>query len=72
MTNLLQEAIDRLRQIPDDRQDSLAKLLLHEIDEDERWEKSTADHRDKLRGLVADILAADARGECEPQDPKQL
>jgi hypothetical protein len=72
MTKLLQEAIDRLRNIPDDRQDSLARLLLHEIDEDERWQNSTADHADKLRGLVEDILAADARGECEPLDPERL
>jgi hypothetical protein len=59
MTKALPEAIERLQQMPEDRQDSLAQLLLHEIDEDERWRESTATHTDKLQGLVNDILEAE-------------
>ena len=72
MTKTLEEAIERLKQMPENQQDSLAQLLLHEIDEDERWQKSTAHHSEKLRTLVADILEAERRGECEPLDPDLL
>jgi hypothetical protein len=72
MTKMLEQAIERLKQMPEDRQDSLAQLLLHEIEEDELWQKSTDEHADKLKGFVAEILEADRRGECEPLDPERL
>ena len=72
MTKTLQEAIERLQQMPEDRQDLLAKLMLHEIDEDEKWAKSTEANADKLRGLISEVLQADSRGECEPLDPDRL
>jgi hypothetical protein len=72
MTKTLEKAIERLREMPEDRQDSLARLLLHEIEEDERWMRSTASNVDRLKGFVAEVLDADRRGECEPLDPDQL
>ena len=72
MTKTLEQAIERLRQMPQDRQDAIARLLLHEIEEDERWARSTASHADKLQGLVNDVLEADRRGECGPLDLNQL
>lgn len=47
MTKALEEAIERLKQMPEDRQDSLAQVLLHEIDEDEKWRELTATHTNK-------------------------
>ena len=58
--------------MPADRQESIAKLLLHEIEEDERWIRSTAAYSEKLRGLVNEVLESDRRGECEPLDPESL
>ena len=72
MRKTLEQAIERLRQMPEDRQDAIARLLLHEIDEDERWTRSTEAHSDKLKHLVDDVLEADRRGECEPLDLDQL
>jgi hypothetical protein len=72
MTKALQQAIERLQQASDDQQDALAALLLHELDEDARWAKSTVANVDKLRRLVEDVLTADQRGECEPLEPDQL
>lgn len=72
MTDSLQKAISQLEQMPADRQDLLARLVLHEIEEDRKWTESTAAHEDKLQGVVEDILAADERGECEPLDPDTL
>lgn len=72
MTKTLQEAIERLQQIPEDRQDLLAKLVLHEIEEDEKWMRSTEANAGKLQGLISEVLQADRRGECEPLDPDRL
>ena len=72
MTKSLEKAIERLQQMPADRQDALAALLVHEMDEDNRWSQSTAANEEKLRGLIGDIRAADRRGECEPLDPETL
>jgi hypothetical protein len=72
MTKSLENAIERLQQLPDDRQELLARLVLHELEEDERWLKSTAANVDKLQKLASDVIEADLRGECEPLDPDTL
>lgn len=59
MTKTLQEAIERLQQIPEDRQDLLAKLVLHEIEEDEKWMRSTEANAGKLPGLIKQVVNAD-------------
>jgi hypothetical protein len=53
-------------------QDAFAALLLHELEEDERWATSTAAHSEKLDGFVPDVLEANPRGECQPLDPDQV
>jgi hypothetical protein len=72
MSDTVEHAIDRLRQMPADRQDLLARLVLHEIEEDERWMRSTESNTGKLAGLIETVVEADDRGECEPLDPDQL
>ncbi len=72
MTDTLQKAIEQLQQIPEERQDSLARLLLHEIEQDRQWSQSTEAQAGKLRRLVDDVLAADGRGECEPLIPDEI
>ncbi len=72
MTDTLQKAIEQLQQMPEERQDSLARLVLHEIEQDQLWAQSTEKHADKLGNLVDDILAANDRGECEPLIPDEL
>jgi predicted transcriptional regulator len=53
MTEKLQEAIERLQQMPEDRQESLAKLLLHKIEEAERQIEAgeTVSHDEAKRRL---------------------
>jgi len=72
MSQTVDQAIARLRQMPEDQQERLAGLLLHEMEEDQRWLDSTAAHTDKLTSFVADILDANRRGQCEPLDPDTL
>lgn len=72
MTRLMEKAIERLKALPEGQQDGLAEFLLHELAEDERWATSTQSHAAKLKKLVGDVLADDARGGCEPLDPERL
>ncbi len=68
MTKLLEQALEKLRELPDDRQESFARFLLHELETDVAFEASSATHQESLTRLVKDVLAADARGEAEVLD----
>lgn len=64
MTRLMEQAIERLRSLPEGQQDRLAEFLLYELAEDERWVASTHDHAGKLKGFADQILRDDANGHC--------
>jgi len=49
MTPALEEAIERLRHMPPDRQDAFARLLLREMLADEQWRQSAAQHAEWQR-----------------------
>jgi hypothetical protein len=40
----LEDLIERLRQMPPERQEAFVRLLLREIRADEQWRQSTAQH----------------------------
>ena len=72
MTRLMEQAIEKLRTVPDAQQDGLARFLLNELEEDNRWSQSTAQHEARLKTLIDTVLSDDDRGECEPLDPDRL
>ncbi len=72
MTTRLAQVIERLQELPAEQQDVVAGFILHELNEDDRWLKTTAEHEGKLGGLVADVLRADTNGECDDLDPEKL
>jgi hypothetical protein len=72
MTRLMEQAIERLRAVPETKQDQLARFLLSELEEDERWSRSTAEYEGKLKGFIDTLLADDSRGQSEPLDPERL
>jgi hypothetical protein len=72
MSPILDTAISRLRQMPEDRQEIIARLMLHEIEEDERWTRTTTENERKLKSLIDEVISADDRGECKTLDPDQL
>ncbi len=56
----MEQAIELLRAMPESKQDQLARFLLAELEEDEKWSGSTAEHEGKLKGFVEKMLADDA------------
>jgi hypothetical protein len=72
MTKLMEQAIERLRSLPVERQDQVAGFLLYELESDRKWEETTEKYADKLDKLVADVIDSDRRGECDPLDPDRM
>jgi len=72
MTHLMEQAIERLRAVPESQQESLARFLLNELENDDRWSASTAQHADALTRLAEGVLADDARGDSEALNPEKL
>jgi len=72
MTQLLEQVIEKLRALPVDKQDQVAGFVLYELESDQKWHETTQRHAGKLDELVADVLEADRRGECDDLDPDRL
>ncbi|HZK82072.1 MAG TPA: hypothetical protein VFC46_13415 [Humisphaera sp.] len=68
----MEQVIAQLLAVPEGEQDRLAQFLLDELEEDQKWTRSTAEREGKLRGLINDVLADDDAGLCEPLDPSRL
>ncbi|MBX3402589.1 MAG: hypothetical protein KF699_04160 [Phycisphaeraceae bacterium] len=67
MTRLMEQAIERLRAVPESQQDKLAEFLLHELAEDQRWTDTSSANGSSLKSIVDQVLADDAAGRCEPR-----
>lgn len=52
MTNLLEQAIKLVEQLPPDEQNSIASLILAELADDDRWTAAFAGTQDELSQLV--------------------
>ena len=58
MTDLLEQAVERVRALPPDMQDELARVLLHLADEQEPMPLTAGE-----RAAIAESKASAARGE---------
>ncbi len=72
MTALLKDVLARLDQLPPERQNELAALLLAEMEADERCDVQFATSEDKLESMADEALDEHARGETRPMDSSVL
>jgi len=69
MTKLLERAIEQARSLDADEQDSLAALMLQEIESEAAWdERLTASH-ERLSMLAAEARREIADGHVSEEDP---
>jgi hypothetical protein len=68
MTTLLKKAFDAASSLPPERQDALAKLVLAEIEDEERWDKAFAKSQDKLADMAAEAIAEHKAGKTRPME----
>ena len=69
MTELLQSVFERLSRLPAERQDALAREILSDLDDEERWQESFARSPALLDRLADEALMEMAAGTVRPGDP---
>jgi hypothetical protein len=69
MTKLLDRAVARLRELPEDQQETIAALLIEEIDVDAAWQRRFAGSQDLLSSLAATAISDAAAGQVSEDDP---
>ena len=69
MTELLEQAIARLKTLPTDKQDAIATLILEEIEDERRWDESFARSPDLLAKLAAEAIVEYRAGKTQELDP---
>ncbi len=72
MTELLEQAIARVMQLPETEQDAIAALILEELEDEARWDKAFSQSHDLLAKLAAEALAEDWAGKTQELDPETL
>lgn len=71
MTQLLERAFKEASKLTESEQDSVASLLLAELESDQRWDQSFAASQDQLARLADDALRELADGKTQPLDLKR-
>ena len=72
MTQLLEEAIAKMRKLPTEEQDTFARWMIEELEDDQRWQKAFDESADVLERLADEALAEHRAGKTEELDPDQL
>lgn len=64
MSALLERAVAEARKLPDAEQDSLAALILEQIEDDQSWEAAFTNSPNKLAALAARAAEQVQAGKC--------
>lgn len=72
MTKLMEQAIEALRSLPDDKQDAIAGSVLSQLEENRRWDETSTRYSDSLRALADEARQEHLAGQTLPLDPERL
>jgi len=72
MTNLLEEAIARLKTLPPNEQDAIAAIILEELEDEKRWDTAFAKSQNVLAKLASEAMAEYRVGKTQELDPETL
>lgn len=67
MTQLLEKALDEVYKLPPEQQDFIATIILEELKDERRWDKTFAESQDLLAKL-----AEEARADIKAGRVKQI
>jgi hypothetical protein len=65
MTQLLQQAWDKLTVLPEDRQESIAYLILEEIQDEILWNQQFDNSQDKLKKIAEKVRGDISSGKIQ-------
>ena len=66
MTQLLEEALAKVQQLPAAEQDAIAQIILDELADEQRWDAAFARSQDTLSRLAAQARADIREGKIKP------
>jgi len=72
MTELLEQAITRLKTVSSSEQDAIAMMILEELEDERRWDESFARSPDLLAKLATEAMAEYHAGKTQELDPETL
>ena len=72
MSELLEQAIAKMKNLPDNEQDTIATIILEELEDEMKWEKAFADSQDMLAKLAAEAMTEYQAGKTQELDPETL
>ncbi|BAY76617.1 hypothetical protein NIES25_30700 [Nostoc linckia NIES-25] len=72
MTDLLEQAIAKLKNLPATEQDAIAAMILAELEDERRWDEAFARYPDMLAKLAAEAMAEYRAGKTQDLDPHTL
>ncbi|MGL5078269.1 MAG: hypothetical protein ACRDBG_20920 [Waterburya sp.] len=72
MTELLEQAIAKIKDLPDNEQDTIAAIILEELEDEKKWEQAFANSQDLLASLAAEAMQEYQGGETQELDPEKL
>ena len=72
MTELLEQAIAKMKNLPDHEQDNIATIILEELEDEMKWTKAFTDSQDVLAKLAAEAMTEYRSGKTQELDPEIL
>lgn len=72
MTELLEQAVEKAKNLPDTEQDAIASIILEELEDEAKWERRFSVSKDSLAKLASEAMEEDRRGETKELDPDSL
>jgi hypothetical protein len=72
MTRLMEQVIEKLRSLPEEKQDSVAGFVLSELEADRKWDATSTRYADKLRKLADEAIDDLQAGRTSELNPDTL
>ena len=72
MTELLNQAVALIKNLPDNEQDAIATIILEELEDEMKWEQAFSDSQDVLAELAAEAMTEYRAGTTQELDPEKL
>ncbi len=72
MTTLLEKAFQEASKLPSVAQNSLARWLLEELEDEKKWEMKFAESEDILERLANEAIDSDNNGKTKPMEFEKL
>lgn len=72
MTHMLEQALSKLNELPEERQNAIASLILDEIKDETCWEESFTRSQKELKSLANEAMKEHEEGNTEKFDLDSL